>query len=126
MRQVMRGLGMAVLMIVGVDAHHSFPAFYFEDQTITIEGEVVEFDYRAPHAWLHIKVTGPQGASQTYGAEWSNPSRLTRDNIAADTLRPGDYVRVSGSPGRKREEYRLHLKAIERPSDGWRWGGAAR
>ena len=65
---------------------------------------MVEFDYRAPHAWLHVKVTGARREPLKRTApSGSNPSRLTRDNVAADTLRPGDYVRVSGSPGRKRE-----------------------
>jgi hypothetical protein len=125
MKRVALTVGL-IAWLAGVGlAHHSFPAFYFEDQTISIEGEVVEFDYRAPHAWLHIKVIGPEGA-QTYAAEWANPSRLTRDNITSDTLKPGDHVRVSGSPGRKREEYRLHLKTIERSSDGWKWGSGGR
>jgi hypothetical protein len=30
-------------------------------------------------------------------------------------------VIVTGSPGREETEYKLHLKAIERPKDGWSW-----
>ena len=58
---------------------------------------------------------------RTYAAEWANPSRLNRDNITKDTLKPGDVVLVTGSPGREEAEYKLHLKAIERPKDGWSW-----
>ena len=44
---------LSVLVVVGVAgvplfAHHSFAATYFEDKTITVEGELVEFEYRAP------------------------------------------------------------------------------
>jgi hypothetical protein len=102
-------------------AHHSFPAYYFEEQSTTVEGEVVEFKYQSPHAWVHVAVVEPSGTRRVYAAEWSNPNRLSRDGISKDTIRPRDVVRITGSPGRDEREYRLHLKRIERPSDGWRW-----
>ena len=121
MRAIALGLMLVAALPVPAAVHHSFAAFYFEEQSVTIEGEVVQFDLRAPHAWLHVQVPDGTGVSRTYAAEWANPNRLARDNIAADTLRPGDVVRVSGSPGRKKEENRLHLKSIVRLSDGWKW-----
>jgi hypothetical protein len=63
-----------------------------------------------------------RGQMQRFSAEWANPNRLTREGISKDTLRPGDRLIVRGSPGRNASEYRLHLKGIERPADGWRWG----
>ena len=102
-------------------AHHSFAAYYFEEKSTTLEGEVVEFEYRAPHAWVRLAVVEPSGRKIVYGAEWSNPNRLSRDRVTKDTLRPGDIVRITGSPGRDESERRLHLKRIERPSDGWQW-----
>jgi hypothetical protein len=104
-----------------LDAHHSFPAFYFEDQSTTVEGPVVEFDYRAPHAWVRVTAPDPAGQMRIYGAEWSNPSRLTRDGITKDSLKPGDVVRITGSPGRNPDDFVLHLKRIERPKDHWVW-----
>ena len=58
---------------------------------------------------------------RTYGAEWANPARLSRDGITKDTLKPGDVVRITGSPGRTEEDHVMHLKRIERPKDGWSW-----
>jgi hypothetical protein len=109
------------LAAAGLHAHHSFPAYYFEDQSVTIEGSVVEFDYRAPHAWVRVLAPGPDGQMRTYGAEWSNPNRLARDKITKDSIKPGDVVRITGSPGRKSEDFVLHLKRIERPKDRWVW-----
>ena len=43
-----------------------------------------------------------------------------------DTLKPGDRVIVTGSPGRNAAERKIHLKRIERPADGWSWGGRRR
>jgi hypothetical protein len=37
-------------------AHHSFAATYFEDKSVTIEGNVVEFDFRNPHSLLTLEV----------------------------------------------------------------------
>jgi hypothetical protein len=126
MRAIVLGIALVAAGPVPVAVHHSFAAYYFEEQSVTIEGAVKEFDLRAPHAWLHLQVPDAAGVLRTYSAEWANPNRLARDNITAETLRPGDVVRVSGSPGRKREENRIHLKSIERPSDGWKWSGGGR
>jgi hypothetical protein len=105
----------------GVFAHHSFPSFYFEEQMVRITGELVEFDYRAPHAWVKIKTRGEDGNDVIVAAEWSNPSRLARDGVTKTTLQIGDQVIVAGSPGRNPDEHRLHLKAIQRVADGWEW-----
>jgi hypothetical protein len=121
MRTVLLGLLGAAVVGATLSAHHSFSAYYHEQQSMTIRGDVVEFDYRAPHAWLHVSAPDSSGRMQTYAAEWANPSRLNRDNITRDTLKPGDLVIVTGSPGREETEYKLHLKAIERPKDGWSW-----
>lgn len=122
----MRRLAFVVMLASAaapVAAHHSFPAYYFEQQSVTIEGELVAFNYRTPHAWVHVRARDEEGVLQTFAAEWSSPNRLERDGIKKDTLKIGDQVRITGSPGRIAAEYRLHLKSIERPADGWRWAG---
>jgi hypothetical protein len=106
--------------------HHSFAAYYFEDQSVSIEGELVEFEYRSPHAWVHITAQDADGQTRRVSAEWANPNRLRQQGIAKDTLRPGDRLVLTGSPGRNPADNRLHLKRIERPADGWRWGGGRR
>ena len=105
-----------------VSGHHSFAAHYFEEQSVTVQGTLVEFDYSAPHAWVHLTAADERSGSQRYSAEWSNPNRLSRDGITKETLKPGDVVIVTGAPGRNAGENRIHLKRIERPADGWKWG----
>jgi hypothetical protein len=119
---------LAALVALGgaVAAHHSFPAYYFEERSVSIEGEVVEFVNAAPHAWLYLHAPDDTGTIRRFGAEWANPTRLARDGITSETVRPGDRVIVTGSPGRNAAEYKIHLKAIERPADGWKWRQAAR
>jgi hypothetical protein len=109
-----------------VTGHHSFAAHYFEEQSVTVQGTLVEFEYRAPHAWVHMSVTDESGTVRQYSAEWANPNRLSRDGIRKETLKAGDEVIITGSPGRNPGENKIHLKRIERPSDGWKWGGRRR
>ena len=127
MKRLVYMLALAAL-VVGIPAyaHHSFNNYYFESQSTSVEGEVVEFEYRSPHAWVHIMAKNETGQMQKYSAEWSNTNRLKQQGITKDTIKPGDFVVITGSPGRKPEEYRLHLKGIQRPSDGWRWGNGRR
>jgi hypothetical protein len=106
--------------------HHSFAAHYFEEQSVSIEGDVLVFEYRNPHVWVHVLAPDDHGELQKYGAEWSNPSRLRGQGVTAETIKPGDHVIVTGSPGRKASEYKLHLKVIERPADGWQWVARSR
>ena len=123
MTRIVATLGAVLCLTALADAHRSFPAYYFEDQSVTIEGTVIEFDYRAPHAWLYVLAPVADGQMPRVSAEWANPQRLGRDGVTADRLKAGDAVRVSGSPGRTASERKIHLKRIERPADGWTWGG---
>lgn len=127
MRRTLFALAIAVVVAdVPSQAHHSFSAYYHENQSISIEGQVREFQLRSPHALLLVTARTPEGRLETYTAEWGNPRRLGRQGITKDTLQPGDVVVVTGSPGRTATDYKVHLKAIRRPADGWSWGGGRR
>ena len=112
-----------VALFAGVpaEAHHSFASFYFEDESVSIEGELFEFVLRSPHAWVYVIAENAKGEMQVFAAEWANANRLGRQGVTEDTLRPGDHVIISGSPGRDRSEHQIHLKSLERPADGWTW-----
>ena len=121
-------LVLLVGMVVGVPAyaHHSFAAHYFEEQSVTISGQIVEFQYRNPHAWVFVEALDENGQMQRFGAEWGGTRRLSQRGITSDTLQAGDHVVVTGAPGRNPEEHVLHLKSIERPADSWTWSGRGR
>ena len=112
-----------VALSARASAHHSFAAFYLEEQSVSIEGVVTEFHYVNPHAWVYISARDVEGVLRAVGAEWSNPARLAQAKIGKDTLKPGDHVIVTGSPSRDTQDYKIHLKHIVRPSDGWTWAG---
>ena len=103
--------------------HHAFAAYYLEDQSVSIEGTLIEFDYLNPHAWIHIAAPDSSGQVRKVSAEWSNPGRLKAQGILKDTLRPGDHLILTGSPSRNPNELKIHLKRMDRRGDGWSWVG---
>jgi len=124
-----RALAVVVLAVAlsgTLSGHHSFPAYYFEDRMIEIEGPISSVEFKAPHVWVHLTARDESGREHTYSAEWANPTRLEREGMTKDTLRADDVVHVWGSPSRNASDYRLHLKRIQRPSDGWQWSMSRR
>ena len=115
---------LAVAMLAAgsqVLAHHSFAATYLEDQSVTIEGELVQFLLRNPHSFVHVMVKQPDGTSARYVVEWGSPAQLS-GKVSRDTLKPGDHVIISGNPGRNAGDHRVRLLTFKRPKDGWSWG----
>ncbi len=108
-----------------VAAHHSFAVYYFEDETVEIEGDVVEFQYRNPHSWIFVEAKDNFGRPKIYGAEWTGTAGLERQGVTSKTIRTGDHVRMWVSPNRNVNEAKVRLKRIER-SDGWKWGANPR
>jgi hypothetical protein len=115
----------ALLAAAPLFAHHSFAATYFENQSATIQGTLVEFVYRNPHSFVMLDVTDPKTREVVrWTVEWASNNRLGREGVKPDTLKAGDQVTILGHPARIAEEHRLHMWGIARPSDGWKWGHA--
>ena len=102
--------------------HHSFAEYYIEEDTIEVEGEIREVQYKNPHSWIYVQAQDPFGRQKVYSAEWASVSRLERDGVTKRTLREGDWVRIWASPNRNPNDNRVRLKRIERPADRWKWG----
>ena len=108
---------------IPVLAHHSFAATYFEDKVITIEGDLVQFQFRNPHSFVDVAVKDAKGETTRWAVEWGGGGQLSRVGVSKDTLKPGDHVVVIGNPSRNPTDHRLHMVSIFRPSDGWKWSG---
>ena len=122
---------LAVLIAAGVFgfgaqafAHHSFAATYLEGQETSIQGELVQFIYRNPHSFVQVMAPDPETKEMVrWAVEWAGNGQLRQAGITAETLKVGDRVVITGSPGRIPEEHRLRMRTISRPKDGWKWGG---
>jgi Family of unknown function (DUF6152) len=104
--------------------HHSFAEFYLEEDTIEVEGQILEVQYKNPHSWIHVQGEDPFKRPKVYSVEWASVSRLERDGITKRTLREGDWVRIWASPNRNPNDNRVRLKRIERRGDHWSWGAS--
>ena len=102
--------------------HHSFAEYYIEGDTIEVEGEILEVQYKNPHSWIHVQSEDAFRRPKVYSAEWAGVSRLERDGITKRTLREGDWVRIWASPNRNPNDNRVRLRRIERRGDHWSWG----
>ena len=103
-------------------AHHSFAATYFEDQNVTVEGEILQFVYRNPHSFVHLTVKEKDGSTSRYTLEWGGTGQLGAQGVTKDSLKVGDHVIISGNPGRNPADKRVRLLSLLRPRDGYGWG----
>lgn len=110
-------LGLSAAWACAAIAHHSFGSIYDSGRTVALEGVVKEFQFVHPHPFLVVNVEGKEGAVQSWRAEMDNRFELQDIGIDARTFRPGDRVRISGSPGRNEPQI-LYLWRLERPADG--------
>jgi len=112
----------ALLPVLTTQAHHSFTAVYHQNDSITIEGTVVQFLFRNPHSILHVVAPDNSGTDVRWAIEWQGAGQLGAGGVTADALRPGDPVIVTGNPGRDPAEHRIRMVTIERTTDGFGWG----
>ncbi len=113
----------AVTIAIGAQAyaHHSFAATYLEDQSVTIEGELVQFLFRNPHSFVHVMVE-KDGQRVRYSVEWGGAGQLGGQGVTRETLKVGDFVVITGSPGRNPADNRVRMVSLRRPKDGFGWG----
>ena len=107
---------------VVASAHHSFAATYLETQSVTIEGEIVQFLFRNPHSFVHVNVKEKDGTVTTYNVEWGGTGQLGNTGVKRDSLKPGDVVVITGAPARNAADHRIRMVTLKRPTDGFTWG----
>ena len=109
---------------VAIDAaaHHSFTATYFEDQTIEIEGKLLQFMFRNPHTFVHVEAPDEAGQMQRWAVEWGGAGQLANQGVTSQTLRVGDIIKITGNPGRDPADHRIRMVYLERSADGFEWG----
>ncbi|HEX5110943.1 MAG TPA: DUF6152 family protein [Vicinamibacterales bacterium] len=124
MKRSLVGLAVATALAVAPQAyaHHSFAATYHEDQTVQIEGELVQFLFRNPHSFVHVMVKEKDGSMVRYTVEWGGAGQLGGQGVTRETLKVGDRVIITGSPGRNATDHRVRMVTLHRPKDGFGWG----
>lgn len=126
MRHLFLFVLIALTVIAGTAyAHHSFPATYQINKTITIEGKVTQLLFRNPHSLLQVEGVDANGQMKKWSLEWGGAGQLSTQGVERDTLKAGDELIITANPARSAaDSTRALLKTIKRPADGWSWGTA--
>ena len=91
------GIG-ALLMLAKapVMAHHAFSAEFDADRPVKFRGTVTKMEWVNPHAWIHIDVKKPDGATEEWMIEAGTPNTLYRRGLTKQSLQVGMEVLVDG------------------------------
>src|SRR4051812_47536731 len=85
-------------------AHHSF-AMFEREKYASVAGTVKEYEWTNPHVWIHVTAPDAQGKMVEWGFEMQSIAQDTRAGWRADTVKPGDKIKIEyhplndGSPG---------------------------
>ena len=88
-------IGSLVLMLP-LDAHHSFAAQYDRNKPITLNGSVTKLEWMNPHIYFYMDVKDGQGEITKWAVEGGAPNTLYRAGWRRDSLKVGDFVKVDG------------------------------
>lgn len=98
-----RVAALAALLTQAAQAHHSF-AMFDQQNTVTLQGTVKEFQWTNPHCFIQL-VVADEGELAEWSLEMHSPAASLRHGWKRNSLAPGDVVTVvinplrDGSPG---------------------------
>jgi hypothetical protein len=118
---IFTSLVLACLLATSTAAHHSFAASYLENESVTIEGDLVQFQLRNPHSFVQMVVKEADGKDVRYAVEWRGAGELVMQGVTNGTLRIGDHLIITGNPSRHPTDHRVRLTKLSRPRDGFNW-----
>ena len=86
-----------LIAVTPATAHHSRVNFDL-GKIVEIEGTVVRWQYRNPHAFLHLDVTAADGSTERWVVELGSIVNLKQIDMHRDTIAAGDQVSVRANP----------------------------
>ena len=107
---------------VPVGAHHSQAAQYDTEKKVTIEGTLVQFQFRNPHTFIQVEAADETGKLVRWSIEWGGVGQLNGQGVTRTTLKYGDPVIITANPSRTPNDHKLHMLTLKRTSDGFGWG----
>ena len=126
MKRYLLLFAIAAVLVSGITAyaHHSIAATYDGTKEIKLTGKIVEFDFRNPHAFVHIEAPDAKGVMQRWAVEWGGAASLGGQGVTRTTLKAGDEVVITGNPGARRRQWRSSRKDEHTvpPERRIRWG----
>jgi hypothetical protein len=116
----------AAFLVCGITAyaHHSIGATYDGTKEVKLTGKIVEFNFRNPHAFVHVEAPDDKGVMQRWAVEWGGAASLGGQGVTRTTLKAGDEVVITGNPARGADNgvHRVKMNTLFRQRDGFGWG----
>jgi len=113
------GIGVSIFS-VPLLAHHGNAA-YDTDKKVTVKGTVTQWIWSNPHCLLQFDVADDSGHVVHWIAETENPSTMSRNGWAKESLKPGDEVTVTALPLKNGKPIGRILEVV--PPNGQRLAG---
>jgi len=88
--------GLILLAGAPMFAHHAFSAEFNPNAPVKLQGPITKVELINPHAWIHMKVTKPDGKVEEWAVEGGTPNTLQRRGITRDTVAVGTVIIVTG------------------------------
>ncbi|MGI9259071.1 MAG: DUF6152 family protein [Gammaproteobacteria bacterium] len=88
----------SLMFAVSAAAHHSMPALFDAAADIEVEGVVTDFEFIAPHGFIHLDVTDENGDVIAWELETYPPGMLIRKGLTPDALPIGERISAVGHP----------------------------
>lgn len=101
----------AAAILAPAAAHHSF-AMFDQGKTVTLKGQVAQFQWTNPHAFIELNVPNASGSSDRWSIELNSPNNLARQGWRRSSLKPGETVTVLINPLRNGKKGGLFKQVI--------------
>lgn len=88
--------GLILLAGAPLVAHHAFSAEFNANAPVKLQGPITKVELINPHAWIHMKVTKPDGKVEDWAVEGGTPNTLQRRGITRDSVAIGTVIVVTG------------------------------
>ncbi len=111
MRNVLT-IAVAVVAAAPVAAHHSDAGLDMQS-LVTLDGTVVEYNWRNPHVYIVVDSLDEQGRTVRWSLQTSSTLTVARNGWTRDSLVPGEGVTFSAHPALDGRPYAL-LESIEK------------
>ena len=85
-----------LLATASLRAHHAFSAEFDAEKPLKLEGTISKTEWVNPHAWIHIDVKKPDGATEEWMIEGGTPNTLLRNGLDRKSLPAGTEIVVDG------------------------------
>lgn len=112
------GLGLGALLCAETALAHHGTSEYLMSREIALTGTVNAWTFQNPHSWLWLAVTDPSGEVTEWSIESAPPGYMARQGWSAESLEPGDEVRVLISPLRDENEPNRGILLEIDPAEG--------